>query len=150
MNSNLKLLAEDIARQFGCELFDISLKGQGRRKLLRMTIDKENGVTIDDCEEVSRQLSAVLDVENIIEGPYTIEVSSPGMDRPLRNKEDFIKHKGKLAKIVTKEQINNNNVFIGRLSDVVENNIILSISEQDSFTIDMDKISKAKLEIEIK
>jgi ribosome maturation factor RimP len=141
-------LAEQVAEDLGVELFDLELLGKGKL-LLRVMIDKEGGVTLDDCERFSRSLEALLDVENPIPVPYTIEVSSPGLDRPLRDLKEFEKHIGKLARIITAEKIENQNLFIGRILDVNKDFVKLSFHGRE-LDIPSDKISKARLEVELK
>ena len=140
-------LAEDIANEQGLELFDVEILGRGKL-LLRVMIDREGGVTLDDCERYSRSLEALLDVENPIPVPYTLEVSSPGLDRPLRNLKDFEKHTGKLARIITAEKIENQNLFIGRILDVNSDFVKLSVHGQE-LDIPFNKITKARLEVEL-
>jgi ribosome maturation factor RimP len=85
----LRALAEPIVDRFGCELVAVELAGPGNRRVLRVSIDKPGGATIDDCTRISRALSPALDVEDRVSGPYDLEVSTPGMDRPLQREKDF-------------------------------------------------------------
>ena len=141
------MLAEQVADEHGVEIFDIELLGKGK-VVLRVVIDKEGGVTLDNCERFSRSLGALLDVENPLPRSYTLEVSSPGLDRPLRDMKDFQKNSGKLARVITVEKIENQNFFIGRIKEVAQNLITLSVSNRE-IVIPFDKISKAKLEVEL-
>lgn len=141
-------LAKQLADEMGFEIFDVTLSGR-ERFLLRIKIDREGGVTLDDCERFSRSLEAILDVEDPIPLPYTLEVSSPGLDRPLRNIKDFEKNIGKLARIVTLENIDNRNLFIGRILKVNSKFIGLLVNGQE-IDIPFEKISKARLEVELK
>lgn len=141
-------IAKQVADELELEIFDISLTGRDR-VLLRVTIDKEGGVTLEDCEKFSRNLEAILDVEDPIPVSYTLEVSSPGLDRPLRSMKDFKKNIGKLARIVTFENINNRNLFIGRILKTNSEYIRLLVNGQE-IDIPFEKISKARLEVEIK
>jgi ribosome maturation factor RimP len=151
MNMDLKQKILEIAKQAadeqGVEIFDIELLGRGKL-LLRVMIDKENGVTLDDCESFSKSFSAFLDVEDPISGPYNLEVSSPGLDRPLKSIKDFEKYRDKLVRIVTVEKIDNQNFFIGRIVGV-SNNLIRLLVNKREIEIPFDNISKAKLEIEL-
>jgi ribosome maturation factor RimP len=151
MNDSIKkkvfMFAEQVADEQGVEIFDIELLGNGKL-LLRVRIDREGGVTLDDCENFSRAFGALLDVEDIFHGRYNLEVSSPGIDRPLRSLQEFEKHKGKLARIVTVEKINNQNLFTGRIS-AVSGNFVKLLENNQEIDIPFDRISKAKLEIEI-
>ncbi len=143
-------IASDIAADEGVELCDIQIQS-GRKTLLRVFIDKNGGVTIDDCERMSKSLSAILDVEDPIKTPYILEVSSPGLDRPLVKQRDFHRNIGKLVRIITLEKIENQTFFIGRITDVGDNWIRISYDKKgksEDLFIPLEKISKAKLEIE--
>jgi len=94
----LKLLEAPV-EALGYEVVELEFHPQGGGGLLRVFIDREGGVTVDDCEKVSRQVSAVLDVEDPIPGAYTLEVSSPGLDRPLRKEQDFARFAGERARL---------------------------------------------------
>lgn len=141
-------LAREVADEQGIEIFDIELVGKGKL-LLRVFIDREDGITLDDCERFSRGLEALLDVEDPIPMSYTLEVSSPGLDRPLRVQEDFERYRGKLARIITTEKIENRNLFIGRLSEIKGDFIRLLVNDWE-VDIPFDKISKARLEVELR
>ncbi|NTU43693.1 MAG: ribosome maturation factor RimP [Nitrospirales bacterium] len=158
-------LAARLVEDEGLELVDVEVLGKGKRLLLRVTVDREGGVTISDCELISRELEALLDVEDPIKGPYVLEVSSPGLDRPLVKQADFEKSVGKLARIITTEKLENQSFFVGRIEDVGEGWIRLRLELKDQkkgvrkkagaeeekgkdLFIPMDKISKARLEIE--
>lgn len=145
-NKVLKL-AKQVADEQGMELFDIELLGKGKL-LLRVMIDKEGGITLDDCERFSRNFEAILDVEDPIPASYTLEVSSPGLDRPLREMKDFEKNIGKLARIITIEKIENQNLFVGRILNVSSDFLKLLVHGRE-IDIPYDKISKARLEVEI-
>jgi len=147
LKQKVVMLAEQVADEYGVEIFDIELLGRGK-VVLRAVIDKEGGVTLDDCERFSRSFGALLDVENPLPRSYTLEVSSPGLDRPLRDMKDFQKNSGKLARVITVEKIENQNFFIGRIKEVAQNLITLSVSNRE-IVIPFDKISKAKLEVEL-
>ncbi|MBE0426391.1 MAG: ribosome maturation factor RimP [Nitrospirae bacterium] len=140
-------LAGQIADVQGVELFDVELIGTGKL-LIRVTIDKEGGVTLDDCERFSKSLGAVFDVEDPVPGSYTLEVSSPGLDRPLKSLEDYEKNKGKLVRVVTSEKIENQNFFIGRILEIEDNFLKLLVNRRE-INIPFNKISRARLEIEL-
>jgi ribosome maturation factor RimP len=99
MRETLLRLLEAPVEALGYAVVELEFHPQGRGGLLRIFIDREGGVTVDDCEKVSRQVSAVLDVEDPIPGAYTLEVSSPGLDRPLRKEADFTRFAGEKAKL---------------------------------------------------
>ncbi len=137
----------------GLEVVSADILGSGRRLLLRVVVDKTEGVTVGDCERMSRGLEALLDVEDPIKGSYVLEVSSPGLDRPLVTQRDFEKNIGRLARVITKEKIDGQTFFIGRIVDVGEGWVRIKVEakggDKDIF-IPSGNISKARLEIEMK
>jgi ribosome maturation factor RimP len=116
---------------------------------MRVTIDRSGGVALDDCERFSRSLGLLLDAEDSMQGPFNLEVSSPGLDRPLTVLKDFERHKGKLVRIITKDKIDNQNFFLGRIIGITADLIQLDINGEER-NIPFDNISRARLEIEIK
>ncbi len=146
IKNKVLILAKQVAEQHNVDIFDIEILGKGKL-LLRVMIDKPEGVSLDDCEHFSRSLGALLDIEDHFEGPYTLEVSSPGLNRPLKKIEDFENNTGKLARIITLEKINNQSFFIGRILKVQDNKIVIMTGEKE-INIPFDKIKKANLEIE--
>lgn len=154
IKQKIQELAAQTAEDEGFELVGADIIGSGRKVTVRVVIDKEGGVTIGDCERMSRRLDALLDVEDPIKGSYVLEVSSPGLDRPLLKQADFEKNIEKLARVVVTERIDNQTFFIGRIIDVGEGWIRLKPGKKGAkeegrdIFIPMDKISKARLEIE--
>lgn len=144
----VKTLAEGIASDNSFELVDVELLGSDRKTVIRVTIDKEGGVDLDDCQIMSRELESLLDVEDPFVGRYTLEVSSPGIDRPLKKIEDFVRFTGKKARIITKEKMDNQSFFIGIIKDVKENDILIQL-EKKTVLIPFNGIKKATLEIEL-
>ena len=139
-------LTEQLLIQNKMELVDIEYRGEGGGKVLRLYIDKENGITVDDCADISRELSLILDVNDVIPNRYTLEVSSPGLRRPLKKIEDFKRFRGNLVLIKTKESIENRKVFKGTLNGSSEDHVIVDI-DGDSYEIPFELIKKANLEI---
>ncbi len=130
------------------ELVDVEFKPAGKRWLLRVYIDKEGGVTVDDCTYISQELSRHLDVEDIIEHPYTLEVSSPGLTRPLRKSEDFLRNKGKMCRIITREVVAGKNEFMGEIGETTIDKVEIK-EKMGIFTIPIYAIKKAHLEFEL-
>ncbi len=149
MKNKIIELADSIAAQHAVEIVDIELAGSSGKPLIRIFIDKENGVTLDECGKFSRSLSALFDVEDPIPTAYILEVSSPGLDRPLKELRDFQRNIGKPARIITSAKVEDRNIFIGRITGVGGGNITLSL-EDKVIEIPFDQISKARLEIELK
>ncbi len=143
-------LAGSVAVEQGVEVVDIEFAGSMRRLTVRIFIDKTGGVTLDDCAFFSRTISAVLDVEDPIKSSYILEVSSPGLDRPLKRIRDFEISVGKLARIITKEGIEKQNFFVGRIAEVSDNIIKLTMKGDATIEIPFENVSKARLEIELK
>jgi len=99
LTERVRSLAEPVLTKHGAELVDVQVR-RGRTQLVRVVADQPGGITLDTCARVSEELSRMLDVDDPIEGRYTLEVTSPGLDRPLRNEADFRKQQGKQVKIV--------------------------------------------------
>jgi ribosome maturation factor RimP len=142
-------LAEEASEVAGVQVDDVEILGHPGNMTVRVIIDSEQGITIEDCERVSRQLEALLDIEDPIEGSYNLEVSSPGLDRPLRKIEDFVRFRGRLARVITKERIENQTFFVGRIEDVQEGEVVVLKLKNGYVSIPYNVISKARLEIEI-
>jgi len=131
------------------ELDDIELSRMRGKALLRVFIDKEGGVTIDDCERVSREVEAILDVEDPIPCSYVLEVSSPGLDRPLKGPGDFKRFAGRNARVVTLEPVDKQSFFIGKIAAAGDSEIELLLPQDKQVTIEYKNISKARLEVEV-
>lgn len=117
---------------------------QGRHAILRVYIDSVNGVTVDDCERVSRQISAMLDVEDPITGTYTLEVSSPGLDRPLFTREHYMRFLGAKVHIRLHAPMDNRRQFKGQLLNVMDDNIVMEC-EGKEFALPLANIARANL-----
>lgn len=131
----------------GLELVDIEYRREPRGKILRIYIDREGGVTIGDCTKISRELGTLLDVYDVVPGPYNLEVSSPGLDRPLKKPRDFERFKGKKVRIKTKSDIENARLFIGVLLDYVDN-VATVEADGRTYSIPYEQIEKANLELD--
>jgi len=128
----------------GYEFVGCELQRQGRSSLLRIYIDSEQGITVDDCAKVSRQVSAVLDVEDPIQGQYTLEVSSPGLNRPLFEMAHYQKYVGSRIKVRVSSPVDNQRNFVGKLLKVDEMNVYLLV-EQEEIILPFSNIEKAKV-----
>jgi ribosome maturation factor RimP len=128
-------------------LVDVLYRRESSGWVLRLFIDKEDGVTLDDCTVVSREVSHLLDIENIIEQAFNLEVSSPGLDRPLKSVGDFQRFAGRKAKVTTKEPIEGNQVFVGRINKVEDELITMEVGQQE-LCIPFSEVAKARLEVE--
>ncbi len=147
-------LARPLVVSLGMELVELEYKREGRQMVLRLYIDKEGGITLDDCAAVSRELSAVLDVEDIVPGRFTLEVSSPGLNRPLKSSADFECYTGRLVKIKTREPMSDDSgnlrkTFLGVLLGLEGERIRLKLREGQTATIPLECVAKANLEFEM-
>jgi ribosome maturation factor RimP len=139
-------IAERLLPSMGLELVDVHFRREGTGWVLRIFIDREDGVSLEHCSKVSREISDYLDVEDLIEQPYHLEVSSPGLDRPLRGFDDFKRFCGKNARVKLREQVNGQRVFIGKIHRVHEDHTIDMILENgDPLTFLYDAVNKARL-----
>jgi ribosome maturation factor RimP len=122
-------IAERVGATHGVEVVEVELKGGGKARTLRITIDKPEGVTHEDCATVSREVSTILDVEDAVPGgTYTLEVSSPGLDRKLLRPQDYTRFTGSRIKVMTREPVNGNRHFEGRLEGMSEGRLSLEIT----------------------
>jgi ribosome maturation factor RimP len=142
-------IIEPVIDSLGIELDDVELGKMRGKALLRVTIDKDGGVSIDDCERVSREIEALLDVEDPIPYSYTLEVSSPGLDRPLRKPGDFTRFSGHKVRIVTHEPVGKQTFFVGEILKAGNSDVELSLSKNKKVVIPYNNISRARLEVEV-
>ena len=149
VKDKVKEIIEPVINALDIELDDIELSRMKGKVLLRVFIDKEDGVTIADCEHVSREVEAVLDVEDPIPSSYVLEVSSPGLDRPLKEPKDFKRFTGENVRVVTQEPIGNQSFFIGKISETRDDEIVLVLPKNKEITIPYKNISRARLEVEV-
>jgi ribosome maturation factor RimP len=148
IKEKVKKCLSPITEEYGLELVDVEFKSSGKRWLLRIYIDKQGGVVLSDCENISRELSSILDVEDFISHPYVLEVSSLGLTRPLKTRQDFIRAKGKKCKVITSKKIYNKNEFKGEITDVKEDEIEIK-GKIGVFNIPIYAIKKANLEFDL-
>ena len=145
LRARISELAEKIASSLGMEVVLVEIKGSGNRSVVRTFIDQPGGITLDDCERFSRRLSVSLDVEDWIPSSYTIEVSSPGIDRPLVKESDFQRFCGEHATVRTTMPIDGRKNFKGRIADVTEGRVKLEIAPGNTVKIALMDIEKANL-----
>ncbi len=147
LEGKVKGLINPAIISMGMTIDSVELSRMRGKFLLRVFIEKEGGVTLDDCESVSREVAAVLDVEDPIPYSYTLEVSSPGMDRPLRKPEDFKKFSGNIARVITSRPIENQTFFVGEILKAGDVDIELLLPKDKKVTILYEDISRARLEV---
>jgi len=151
----IEKLVQPLLEDLGCELVDLEYQREQRGWVLRFFLDKENGINLDDCAMASREISSLMDVENIISTAYSLEVSSPGIERPLKKSQDFKRFTGQLAKIKTITSIDpdttgkNRKTFVGTLSGFENEDVLLILKNTtDAIRIPLQQIDKANLHYE--
>jgi ribosome maturation factor RimP len=130
------------------ELVDVEYKKAGKSWVLRVFIDKPGGITLADCQRMSHQIEDKIEVEDLVSSAYVLEVSSPGLDRPLKKSRDFLRYKGKDVKIHTFVPVNGKRDFSGTIIDFKEEHVHLEMAGEN-FVIHLDKISKATLILDL-
>jgi ribosome maturation factor RimP len=140
-------LAAPLAEGEGMEIVDVEFRPEGSRggRVLRLYLDKEGGLSVDDLTRVSRRLSELLDAEDAVEGAYTLEVSSPGINRPLKKPEHFARFVGKRIRVRTRDMIDGRRSFLGILAQVVGDSVILT-QEGKHYQIPFSMIDKSNYE----
>jgi len=136
-------LAEPIITEQGLELVDIKIVHENRRWILRITIDKEGGVTLDDCTNVSKELGYILEIRDVVTHSFHLEVSSPGLERPLKTLKDFEKFLGRTVNIITSEPLDGQRYFRGTLHSVEDGTVHLD-GEGKRWSIAFRTIERAK------
>ena len=151
----VKAAAARVAATHGLELFDVQFRREEYGMVLRVQIDRpgpaasaEESVSVQDCSHVSRDLSALLDVEDFIPVAYTLEVSSPGLDRPLRGKSDFERFTGRHAKVVVREAVDGQTFFRGRLAGVDGDDALIDGDDGRQHRVPLGLVTRANLEVD--
>jgi ribosome maturation factor RimP len=145
----VQAIAEQAATDRGLELVHTEIAGPDNKPIVRIFIDKPGGVTHDDCSDVSLQVGTILDVEDFIHAAYTLEVSSPGLERGLYKRSDYERFAGSPAKLKTQQPINGQRNFRGRLLGVEGNNVIFEDRTNGRVSLPLDLVAKANLEIDL-
>ena len=145
----LRTIAISAVEASGIELVHVEMAGTKRDQVVRVYIDKEGGVTLDDCSRVSQEIEAVLDAEDLIPARYVLEVSSPGIERQLYSLSDFARFAGKLAKVGTKTELNGQRTFLGRIREVDGQRIVFDDRTAGEVTIEYADVERANLKIDL-
>ncbi len=132
----------------GYELVGVEYTAQGKHSILRIYIDSPTGVDVEDCQKASHQISGVLDVEEPLSGQYTLEVSSPGLERPLFTAQHYERFTGERAEIRMHTPIDGQRKFVGQLAGVEDNKLSLNLENDESVLLSLADIDKAKLKPE--
>src|SRR5581483_2896222 len=153
----VRAIADRVAASLGLEVVEVEMRGGGKARLLRIVIDKPAGVTHEDCADLSREVSTILDVEDAVPGgSYVLEVSSPGLDRKLSRPADFERFQGSRVKLTTRNPVNGNRFFEGRLEHIEAGRLTLDLAQArkkfrakegaaQKLEIDLANVEKANL-----
>ena len=152
---HIRAIAERVTASRGLEVWDVQSRREVNGHVVRVFIDRpgpaatpEESVSIEDCEQVNREISTILDVEDPLPFTYTLEVSSPGLDRPLRTVDDYRRVAGRRAKIVVREPVNNQKAFAGRLRGLDESDVLLEAANGRMHRLPMRLIARGRLDVE--
>lgn len=152
---HVRTAAARVAESYGLALFEVQFRREAGGMVLRVQIDRpgpaataEESVSVEDCAHVSRDLSALLDVEDVVPIAYTLEVSSPGLDRPLRGRDDFDRFAGRRAKVVVREPVDGQTFFKGRLAGVDADTVLIDGDDGRQHRVPIGVVTRANLEVE--
>lgn len=147
IEARVQRLVEELVRGSELELVEVTFTREGRRTFLRVFIHRDGGITLTDCQSLSERLDLALEVEDFIPNAYVLEVSSPGVDRPLRTRRDFERNIARLARVNTTEVLDDRKRFLGRIQAVDDRELTLEGSRK-TWRIPLESIAKAKVEVE--
>jgi ribosome maturation factor RimP len=145
MNEQLKALIEPVVNGLGCQLWAVEYVSRGKRSSLRVFIDAEDGVDVEDCARVSRQLGSMLDVEDPVRGQYTLEVSSPGLDRRLYTIEQFERFKGAAVKVSLRSPFEGRRRYTGILCGIDDGRDVVIRAGDQEYLFPLEQIEKANV-----
>ncbi len=148
VTENVRALVQPILDSMGLELFDLVYSQAGKGGVLRIFIDKQEGVTLDDCRQVSRELETLLDVKDVVPGSYRLEVSSPGINRPMRHEADYRKYCGSKIKVKLIRKIADQKTFVGINRGIEQGVLKLEISPEHTMEIPLHAVTRANLEFD--
>src|SRR5579863_5564460 len=147
--SKIEEIARRVAESEGLELVEVEVKGGGAHRLVRISIDRPEGVTHGDCELVSQQVGTILDVEDVVPGGrYTLEVSSPGVERKLLKPQDYQRFQGKKAKITLRQPLKGQNYWEGTLAGMENGEVIVETAPGQTIRFPLEHVQKANLKFE--
>ncbi len=141
----LRQMLTTVVEAMGYELVGVEFHPHRTNALLRIYIDGENGVTLEDCRRVSHQVSGMLEVEDPIEGRYSLEISSPGLDRPLFEARHFVRFSGSKARIELRDLLDGRRKLVGRLSGMCDDDVLIVDDEGREWRVPLERIAKARL-----
>ena len=139
--------AESLLPSLGLELYDIQFRREGHGWVLRLIIDSPDGVSLDQCSKVSRETGDFLDVEDLIEHAYNLEVSSPGVERQLRTADECRRFVGDRVRVKLAEELEGQRVYVGRMTDIEDTTLVVETEEGKTYRFPWEKIKKARLSL---
>ncbi len=148
MIDKLKEIIEPILQEEGAELVEIIYRREAGRQVLRLLVDKDNGIKLSDCVRINERVSQVLDEQDVIQESYIIEVDSPGIDRPFKTKRDYERAVGRLVRVTLSERIRDKKEYIARLEEVSDKGVKIDAKKKGIIGIPFDKIVRACEEAE--
>ena len=148
----VRAVAQRVTDGRGFELVDVEVKRGRDGHVVRLFVDKEGGIGLDELQSVSEEVSAILDAEDPIDSAYTLEVSSPGLDRPLRNEAEYRRFIGRLVKLASYEPVDGRRHWLGRLQSVEDGVLVVSLEKEKGAVarVPLAKLSHGRLEVEFK
>jgi ribosome maturation factor RimP len=153
--TQIRAIAERVAASRGLDVWDIQSRREATGHVVRVFIDRpgpaatpEESVSIEDCEQVNREIGTILDVEDPLPFTYTLEVSSPGLDRPLRGADDYTRFAGRMAKVVVSEAVDNQKAFAGRLRGIDQGDVLLEVRNGRMHRLPLRLITRGRLDVE--
>ena len=148
----VRAVAQRVTDGRGFELVDVEVKRSRDGHMVRLFVDKEGGIGLDELQSVSEEVSAILDAEDPIDATYTLEVSSPGLDRPLRNEAEYRRFVGRLVKLASYEPVDGRRHWLGRLQAVEDGVLVVSLEKEKGAVarVPLAKVSHGRLEVEFK
>jgi ribosome maturation factor RimP len=161
--AHIREIADRVAGSIGVEVFEVQLRREAVGLVLRITIDRpmrrdeagrpvverpEDSIGIEECQRVSQDVSAILDVEDALDAAYTLEVSSPGLERTLRHLDDYARFAGRLAKIVVREAVGGQMHFEGRIAGIDDGAVLLTVGKSKQVRLAYDNITRGRLAVE--
>ncbi len=145
----VQALATPIATRMGLEVVDVELLGEGRHQVLRVLVDRDGGIGIENCARLSEALSRELDLYDLPIGAYTLEVASPGLDRALRKPAEFVRFSGRTVAVTTYAPVDGQRRFRGRLLGLIDGRVALRLDDGREVRLDQEEIAQAKLIVEM-
>lgn len=145
----VEALATPIGTRMGLEVVDVELLGEGRHQVVRVLVDRDGGVGVEDCARLSEALSRELDLYDLPIGAYTLEVASPGLDRALRKPAEFIQFSGRTVAVTTYAPVGGQRRFRGRLLGLVDGRVSVRLEDGREVRLGLDEIAQARLVVEM-